>query len=82
MLDELEWYVMLTSANYTALFSFSINRFLILSLSTFSKFLYKFSIEPYFSISGPAVFGPIPLTPGILSIESPTNAKKSVIDFG
>ena len=25
MLDELEWYVMLTSANYTALFSFSMH---------------------------------------------------------
>ena len=61
---------------------YSIKRFLTLSFSSFSKFLYKFSIDPYSLISGAAVLGPIPLTPGMLSIESPTKAKKSIIDPG
>ena len=54
---------------------FSSNKFFILSLSIFLIFLYKLSKVLNLSIRDCAVFGPIPLTPGILSIESPTNEK-------
>ena len=55
---------------------FSSNKFFILSLSIFLIFLYKLSKVLNLSVSRDcAVFGPCPLTPGILSIESPTNEK-------
>ena len=49
---------------------------------TFSASSCTASIQWYFAISAPAVFSPIPGTPGILSDVSPCRAFTSINSFG
>ena len=49
---------------------------------SFDKYVNENVFITYFETKLIAVFSPIPLTPGILSLESPIKAFKSTILFG